>query len=112
MTRVKIFTSAGEFAENKDCAAKIRQEVVYPTLRSHEKLTLDFSGVTGSTQSFVHALIADPIRKLGTDVLELISFKNCNDSVKGVVGIVVDYAQLDVDEDVSEPRVKTGKSRR
>ena len=104
MKRIKVLEFAGEFAENKDKAATVRQDIVFPTLRGHERLTLDFTGVAGATQSFVHALIADPIRKLGTGVLELISFKGCNASVKGVVGIVVDYVQLDVDEDVSETR--------
>jgi hypothetical protein len=104
MKRVKILPISGEFAENKDRAAELRQEIVFPTPESKEKLVLDFTGIIGATQSFIHALIADPIRKLGANVLELVTFKGCNDSVQGVIGIVVDYVQLNVDEDVSEVR--------
>jgi hypothetical protein len=101
---VSILKVAGPFAENKDKAAELRKHIVSPNLRDGKKVVLDFNGVLGATQSFVHALIADPIRKNGPEVIDLISFMGCNESVKGIISIVVEYSQLDVDADVSDLR--------
>ena len=93
MKKVLIRKQAGEFGENKDVAKRIRTETILPTLKKRDEVILDFDGVTGATQSFIHALIADPIRKYPEDFFELVSFKNCNPLVQTVVGIVSDYMQ-------------------
>ena len=64
-----------------------------PSLAKGEKVVLDFASVDSVTQSFVHALISDTFREYGIDVLNSISFKNCNDTVRGIIEIVVDYMQ-------------------
>ena len=46
-----------EFEENVEEAAKIREEIILPTLERQELLVLDFSGVRAATQSFIHALM-------------------------------------------------------
>ena len=93
MKTVSIKVEAGVFAENKDIAGEIRDNVILPTLRDHKEVTLDFLGVEGATQSFIHAMISQAIREFGSDVLDHIVFKNCNDSVRGIIEIVVDYMQ-------------------
>lgn len=93
MTTVPIRARAGAFAENKDVARDIRLKELLPALERGEEVVLDFTGVDGATQSFVHALISDAMRRHGPLVLDRIAFKSCNDIVKKVVGIVVDYMQ-------------------
>lgn len=93
MKRVLIKKQAGEFGENKDVAKRIRLETVLPALEKQEKVVLDFDGMSGVTQSFIHALISDPIRKYPDGFFDLVSFKNCNPLVKTVVEIVSDYMQ-------------------
>lgn len=93
MTRVALFERVGAFAEDKDAARAIRLEEVVPALERGEEVVLDFAGVEAATQSFVHALVSDLIRKRGAAVLERIVFKSCADTVKEVVGIVVEYMQ-------------------
>jgi hypothetical protein len=90
---IKMREYVGEFAENKDVARKLRLEHILPTLEKNEDVTLDFEGVSGATQSFIHALISDVIRKKGSDVLDNMLFKNCAENVKKMIGIVVDYMQ-------------------
>jgi hypothetical protein len=90
---IKIKKLAGTFAENKDRARDIRLTKIIPALDKKETIILDFAGVDGATQSFVHALISDIIRKYGAEVLERISFKNCNETVKKIINIVVEYMQ-------------------
>lgn len=93
MIHIKLFERVGVFAENKDVAADIRLHMLIPALENHQKIIIDFEKVEGATQSFVHALISDLMRKYGVEVLDRIQFKSCNATVKGIISIVVDYMQ-------------------
>lgn len=93
MTNLIISNHAGEFAENKDIAQKMRLEIILPALQRGEEVTIDFINVSGATQSFIHALISDLFRKFGSDVLERLNFKNCNDTIRKMITIVCDYMQ-------------------
>jgi hypothetical protein len=93
MTYITIYERAGSFAENKDLAKEIRESHIKPALANDEKVVLDFENVTLATQSFIHALISDPIRLYGPDVLDQMSFKNCNEAIKTLVTVVCDYMQ-------------------
>ncbi|HCU23895.1 MAG TPA: hypothetical protein DF383_02670 [Deltaproteobacteria bacterium] len=93
MKEISIYRQAGSFAENKDVARNIRIKEIIPGLEKKHEIILDFSGVNAATQSFIHALISDILRKFGTDVLDQIAFKNCNETIQKIVGIVVDYMQ-------------------
>jgi len=93
MKTLKIFPLVGSFAENKDRARDIRIHEIIPVLEKGENLILDFEKVDSITQSFAHALISDLIRNYGIDVLDRISFANCNETVSKIIKIVVDYMQ-------------------
>jgi STAS-like domain of unknown function (DUF4325) len=93
MKRVDIFTKAGAFAENKDVARDIRVNEIIPSLDSGESIILDFDKVDSTTQSFIHALISDAIRKYGTDSLDRMTFKGCNQNIQQIIKIVVEYMQ-------------------
>ena len=90
---IKILNKAGSFAENKDIARDIRINKIIPALEKNEEAILNFGGIEGATQSFIHALISDIIRKYGAGALDKISFKNCNETVKKIISIVADYMQ-------------------
>ena len=93
MLTIKLLDAVGSFAENKDIAQSLRKSEIIPALENNEGIVLDFEGIEATTQSFVHALISDLMRKYGADVLDRISFKNCNETVKKIIAIVVDYMQ-------------------
>ena len=93
MVNIKISDFAGSFAENKDVAQSLRQDKIIPILEKGENIQLDFQGVDAATQSFVHALISDLLRIYGDIVLDKIEFKDCNDTVKKIIEIVVSYMQ-------------------
>lgn len=93
MKTIKIYSQAGSFAEDKDIARDLRIKEIEPYIRDGQDITLDFKGVDGATQSFIHALLSDVIRKTGSEVIEKFHFKNCNDTVKKIIEIVVDYMQ-------------------
>ena len=93
MIHVKLFESVGAFAENKDLARDIRVKKLIPALDKGEEIVLDFKKIDSVTQSFIHALISDLMRKYGGEVLDKVSFKNCNETVRKIISIVVDYMQ-------------------
>lgn len=97
MKRIEIRARAGAFAENKDIARDIRLAEIVPALEKNEEVALDFAGVDATTQSFIHALISDLLRKYGSDVLDRVEFKSCNDTVRKIITIVVDYMQEGAD---------------
>ncbi len=88
-----IFKKTGNFAENKDVARDLREQVILPHLEKGEEITLNFEGVSSATQSFIHALISDVIRKHGESVFDKVIFKSCNAKVKKLIQIVADYMQ-------------------
>ena len=93
MINIKLCNQVGTFAGDKDIARDIRLKKLIPALEKGESIVLDFNKVEGATQSFVHALISDLIRKYGNEVLDSIKFKSCNDIIKEIISIVVDYMQ-------------------
>jgi len=93
MITINIKQEAGEFAENKNIARDFRINTILPTLNKGEEIIIDFTGVDGATQSFIHALISEPFRKHGDNVLDKVKFKNCNKTVQKVITIVTEYMQ-------------------
>jgi hypothetical protein len=88
---VKIEAGTKGFAEDKDAAKQLRKQVIMPALAEGNKVVIDFSDVTASTQSFVHALVGEPLQKIGEPVLENIEFHSCAPQIKSLVQLVVDY---------------------
>ena len=93
MLEIKLHALVGSFAENKDVARSIRKDKIIPALDANEEVVLNFEGVESATQSFIHALISDLIRNYGSEVLDRVSFKNCNETTKKIIQIVVEYMQ-------------------
>ncbi len=96
---IKIKNLAGEFAENKDVAKELRVTKIMPTLEKGNVVVLDFSGVSGATQSFIHALISEPIRQFRDVALEKIEYKNCSAVVQEVIKTVSEYMQESLDSE-------------
>lgn len=93
MMTIKLLAITGSFAENKDTARNLRMSKIIPSLKKGENIVIDFAGVEGTTQSFIHALVSDLMRQNGPEILEKISFKNCDESIKKIITIVATYMQ-------------------
>lgn len=90
---INILDETGKFAGNKDIARSIRVNEILPLLEKEKNIILDFDGVESATQSFIHALISEVIRQKGIEVLDKIYFKGCNETVKKIIEIVIEYMQ-------------------
>lgn len=91
---VLIKDFAGNFAENKDIARRIREEQIKPFLskKNHGKITLDFQDIDSSTQSFIHALLSGFFQRYKEEALDIFEFKNCNDAIKSLITTVINYS--------------------
>lgn len=86
-----------DFAENKDIAKKLRIEEIMPALSKGDEVVLDFNGVGGATQSFIHALISDPIRELKDITFDHLMYQNANKDIREIISIVYRYMQESID---------------
>jgi hypothetical protein len=91
-TTIIIKTTVGELAEDKDYARSLRISKILPALEFGGKIVLDFKNVGYVTQSFIHALIGEALKRYGEDVLDQFEFKNCTEQLRTIIGLVVDYS--------------------
>jgi STAS-like domain of unknown function (DUF4325) len=91
-TRIRLAAGVAGFAEDKDYARTLRQEKILPALDRGGRVVLQFEQVRYATQSFVHALIGEALKKHGEAVLDRIEFKNCTPQLQSVIELVVDYS--------------------
>lgn len=89
---IKLKTIVEGFAEDKDNAKQIRTKDLLPTINKKQKVILDFKNIKYATQSYIHALIGEALKKYGENVLNLLEFKNCSPQIKSVIELVVDYS--------------------
>jgi STAS-like domain of unknown function (DUF4325) len=90
--KIKIEPVPGTgLAESKDDARSLREDEILPALSVNRSVELDFSRVEFATQSFMHALISDAIRRYGDGIFDLITFANCTDEVRQIVLTVFEY---------------------
>jgi len=94
---IKIKRMSGDFAENKDIAKKLRIEQIMPALLKRNEVIIDFNGVNGATQSFIHALISDPIREFKNIAFDNLVYKNANNDIREIISIVYRYMQESLD---------------
>ena len=90
---IKLKKLAGEFAENKDIAKEVRIAEIMPALSKGIEIVIDFTGVSGATQSFIHALVSDPIREFKGVAFDKLIYKDANDDIREIISIVYRYMQ-------------------
>jgi len=99
MKKITLNSLVGSFAEDKDTAAELRDEVILPELNRGGEVEIDFTGVTLTTQSFVHALISEALRREGETVLSRLTFRGCEEAARGIIETVVQYVLETVDDE-------------
>ena len=93
MEIIKMSDKIGDFGENKDLAKSLREDTLLPTLAKNDAITFDFAGVSGVTQSFIHALISEAMRKFPDRFYDNVFFKNTDDDIQEIISIVYRYMQ-------------------
>jgi hypothetical protein len=80
------------FAEDKDQARSIRIDTILPALERGHNVVLDFQDIKYATQSYIHALVGEPLQRYGESIIDQIEFKNCSQQLRSVIELVVDYS--------------------
>lgn len=91
-TLIRIPGGLRGFAEDKDEARDIRIKALLPALESGSPVVLDFAEVKFATQSYVHALVGQPLKQHGDSLLDRIEFRNCTPQLRSIIELVVDYS--------------------
>lgn len=93
-SKVEVVLTATQsgFAEDKDAARQLRVESILPALARGDHVVLNFAGIHFATQSYVHALIGEALKKHGEACLEQFEFKNCSTQLQSLIELVVDYS--------------------
>jgi hypothetical protein len=92
MIEIKIPPGVAGFVEDKDLGKSLRTEKIIPALLNGETVVLDFSDVKYATQSFIHALVGEALKRFGQDALDRIEFRQCSQQLKSVIELVVAYS--------------------
>ncbi|HXH38992.1 MAG TPA: STAS-like domain-containing protein [Thermoanaerobaculia bacterium] len=90
--RIRLAAGIAGFAEDKEYAKHLRQAAILPALAKGDQVVLDFGRVKYATQSFVHALIGEPLKRFGDPVLDQLEFQSCSPQLRSVIELVVDYS--------------------
>lgn len=90
---IKLKKHVGAFGENKDLAREIRQSKILPAIERGDEVALDFAGMNGVTQSFIHALIAEPIIRYRDQAFTNLYYLDANDDISEIISIVYRYLQ-------------------
>jgi hypothetical protein len=104
MIEIKVPPGIEGFVEDKDLAKSLRTEKIIPALNNGERVVIDFSNVKYATQSFVHTLVSEALRRFGEPALDDIEFRNCSQQLKNVIELVVDYSFTSfIEQEATEP---------
>lgn len=93
---VRVEPDMSTIAQDKDRARIIRTDEILPALAAEQDVWIDLTDVALATQSFMHALLAEPLRKYGAKGLERCSFGCRHQQVKETVRMVVGYVLDDL----------------
>ncbi len=87
---VNIQNYFGKWAEDKDAAISLRDRRLLPAIAEGKKIELDFRGVETAPHSFLNALLATPVQRLGVKAYQWIHVHNAIGSIHEVIRTIFD----------------------
>jgi hypothetical protein len=80
----------GVYAEDKEAAKTFRDSKIIERVDSGDQITLDFSDVKAAPHSFLSALLATPITKLGIVAYKRIKVINASPEIRETIDFILD----------------------
>src|SRR5206468_4538875 len=80
----------GRYAEDKEAAIGYRNRHILPTLEDGRSLVLDFQNVQAAPHSFLSALLATPVKRLGMEAYKRIKIINAAPEIRETIDFIVD----------------------
>ena len=87
---VSIFNYFGKYAEDKDAAIMFRDRRLMPAIEAGKKIDLDFRDVDTAPHSFLNALLATPVRRLGMKAYQQIRIYNAPGTIHEIIDKVME----------------------
>ena len=84
-SELRMVEQFGTHLADGPTAAAYELATIEPLLLAPGEIVLDFSGVRSANSSFMNALLSSLIERRGEVVLEKLTFKGCNPTVRVVV---------------------------
>ena len=78
----------GTYPEDKSAAIKFRDEKLLLAIGESKKIVLDFDGVSSSPHSFLNALLATPIKRLGIQSYKNIKIINALPEIRETIDFI------------------------
>lgn len=80
----------GRYAEDKELAIKIRDEKILPAVSENKTITIDFEETISAPHSFLNALLATPIKRLGMAAYKKIKIINASPEIRETIDFILD----------------------
>lgn len=96
---LSIYNYFGRNADDKQAAITYRDRHLLPAISEGKSIVLDFSEVTSSTHSFLNALLATPIRRMGLRAFKKIRVVNAARDIRETIDYILDDNTEDGAED-------------
>ena len=87
---VSIYNYFGRYADDKAAAIAYRNKHLLPSVDEGKSILLDFNDVETSTHSFLNALLASPIRRMGLRAYKIIRVVNAPRDIRETIDYVLD----------------------
>ena len=85
-----IYNFFGKNADDKQAAISYRNRHLLPAIDAGKLVVLDFDGVETSTHSFLNALLASPIRRMGMNAYKRIKVTRAKADIRETIDYVLD----------------------
>lgn len=85
-----MYNYFGKYAEDKTAAINYRNKHLLSAVDEGQVLVLDFDGVESSTHSFLNALLASPIRRMGLAAYKRIKITRALSDIRETIDYVLD----------------------
>lgn len=87
---INVYNYFGKNADDKQAAISYRNRHLLPAIDEGKVLILDFDGVETSTHSFLNALLASPVRRLGMSAYKRIKISRAKTDIRETIDYVMD----------------------
>lgn len=93
---LSIYNYFGTYPEDKSAAIQFRDRSLIPAIEEGKKLLLDFDGVNSSPHSFLNALLATPIKRMGILSYKRIKVVNAKSDIRETIDFILEDNTSDV----------------
>lgn len=87
---ISVLNFFGPYAENKQEAISFRDGRLLPAIEQEKSILIDFRGVVSAPHSFLSALLATPIKRLGMQAYKKIKVVNSEPEIRETIDYILD----------------------